>query len=207
LVSHAKGITYLVKRVLRRTLGPRKKEVAGGWRRLNNEKLHNLYASPNIFRVIKSRRMGCAVHVARVGETRRTIFWLENVKGKAHLEDLGVDGKIILVRNSGIIHVQEIHRSKDSSVNIVTRLRAGRFLFPTASRLPLLWDPPSLASNRYRGLFPREYRGPGSEANHSPPTSAEVKNAWSYTSTPTYVFMARYLVQHRDNLTFTFILL
>jgi hypothetical protein len=40
------------------------------------------------------------------------------------------------------------------------------------------------------------------EANHSLPSSAEVKNAWSYTSTPQYVFMAWCLVKHRDNFTF-----
>jgi hypothetical protein len=41
--------------VLRKILGPRKEEVAGGWRRLHSEELHNLYALPNIIRVIKSR--------------------------------------------------------------------------------------------------------------------------------------------------------
>jgi hypothetical protein len=46
---------------------------------------------------------------------------------------------------------------------------------------------------------------PGHEADHSPPTSAEVKNAWSYISTPLYVFMAWCLVKHRDNFTFTFV--
>jgi hypothetical protein len=45
---------------------------------------------------------------------------------------------------------------------------------------------------------------PGREADHSPPSSAEVKNAWSYTSTPQYVFMVWCLVTHRDNFTFTF---
>jgi len=39
------------------------------------------------------------------------------------------------------------------------------------------------------------------EADHSPPSSSEVNKAWSYTSTPPYVFMAWSLVQHRDNLT------
>jgi hypothetical protein len=44
-------------RVLRRIFGPKRGEVAGGWRRLHSEELHNLYASPNIVRVIKSRMM------------------------------------------------------------------------------------------------------------------------------------------------------
>jgi hypothetical protein len=44
--------------VLRRTFGPKGEEVAGGWRKLHNEKLHHLYTTPNISRVIKWRRMG-----------------------------------------------------------------------------------------------------------------------------------------------------
>jgi len=47
-------------------------------------------------------------------------------------------------------------------------------------------------------------KGLGHEADHSPPTSVEVKNAWSYTSIPQYTFMAWCLVKHRYNLTFTF---
>jgi hypothetical protein len=43
-------------RVLRRIFGPKREEVAGGWRRLHNEELHNLYVSPNVIRVIKSRK-------------------------------------------------------------------------------------------------------------------------------------------------------
>jgi hypothetical protein len=44
--------------------------VAGGWRRLRNEELHNLYAAPNIIRVIKSRKMRLAGHVVCMGEMR-----------------------------------------------------------------------------------------------------------------------------------------
>ena len=54
-------------RVLRRILGPRRDEVTGEWRRLHNEELNDLYCSPNIVRVIKSRRMRWAGHVARMG--------------------------------------------------------------------------------------------------------------------------------------------
>jgi len=56
-------------RVLRRIIGPKREEVTGEWRKLHNE-LNNLYSSPNIVRVIKSRRMRWAGHVARVGERR-----------------------------------------------------------------------------------------------------------------------------------------
>jgi len=55
---------------LRRTLGPKREEVAGSWRRLHNEKLYNLYASSNIIRVIKSGRIRWTGHVARMGEMR-----------------------------------------------------------------------------------------------------------------------------------------
>jgi len=54
--------------VLRRIFGPRRDEVMGEWRRLHNEQLNDLYSSPNIVRVIKSRRMRWAGHVARMGE-------------------------------------------------------------------------------------------------------------------------------------------
>jgi hypothetical protein len=55
--------------VLRRIFGP-KREEDGSWRKLHNDELHNLYSSPNIVRVIKSRRMRWAGHVARMGEGR-----------------------------------------------------------------------------------------------------------------------------------------
>jgi len=55
------------KRVLRRIFGPKRDEITGEWRKLNNEELNELYSSPNIIRVIKSRRMKFVVHVARTG--------------------------------------------------------------------------------------------------------------------------------------------
>jgi hypothetical protein len=51
-------------RVLRRIFGPKGDEVTGKWRKLHNEKLHDLYSSPNVVRVIKLRRMIWAGHVA-----------------------------------------------------------------------------------------------------------------------------------------------
>jgi len=56
--------------VLRSIFGPRRDEVTGEWRRLHNEELNDLYSSPNIVRVIKSRRMRWAGHVAHMGEER-----------------------------------------------------------------------------------------------------------------------------------------
>jgi hypothetical protein len=55
-------------RALRRTLGPKRDEVTGGWRKLQNEELHNLYSSPSILRINKRSRMRWAGHVARMGE-------------------------------------------------------------------------------------------------------------------------------------------
>jgi hypothetical protein len=57
-------------RVLRRIFGPKRDEARGEWRKLYNEELHDLYSSPNIVRVIKSRRKRWAGHVARMGEER-----------------------------------------------------------------------------------------------------------------------------------------
>jgi hypothetical protein len=57
-------------RVLRVIFGPKRDEVTGEWRKLHNDELHDMYSSPNIERVIKSRRMRYARHVARMGEER-----------------------------------------------------------------------------------------------------------------------------------------
>jgi hypothetical protein len=71
-------------RVLRRIFGTKREELAGGWRMLQNEKLHNL-------------RMRWRGHVARIGEMRNAYSVLvENLEGIYRSEDLGADGKIIL---------------------------------------------------------------------------------------------------------------
>jgi hypothetical protein len=57
-------------RVLRRIFGPKRDEVTGEWRKLHNEELRDLYSSPSIIRIIKSRTMRWAGHVARMGEKR-----------------------------------------------------------------------------------------------------------------------------------------
>jgi hypothetical protein len=57
-------------RVLRRIRGPKRDEETGSWRKLHNEELRNLYSSPSIIRIIKSRRMRWGGHAARIGEKR-----------------------------------------------------------------------------------------------------------------------------------------
>jgi hypothetical protein len=84
-------------RVLRKIFGPKGEEVAGGWRRLHNEELRNLHSSSNIIRMITSRKMRWAGHVAHVGGVRNSyIILVGNLKGRNHLEGLDVDRKIIL---------------------------------------------------------------------------------------------------------------
>jgi hypothetical protein len=68
-------------KVLRRIFAPERDEVTGGWRKLHNEELHHLYSSPSVIRVIKSRRMRWAGHVARkraLGRPRR--ISVDNIK-------------------------------------------------------------------------------------------------------------------------------
>jgi hypothetical protein len=63
-------LRVFVNKVLRRIFGPKRDEVTGGWRKLHTEELRDLYSSPSIIRIIKSRRMRWAGHVARMGEKK-----------------------------------------------------------------------------------------------------------------------------------------
>ena len=66
-----RGLRVFENRVLRGIFGPKRDDVTGEWRKIYNEELSDLYCSPNILRVIKSRRMRWTGHVARVGDRRR----------------------------------------------------------------------------------------------------------------------------------------
>jgi hypothetical protein len=73
--------------LLRKIFGPKRDDVPGEWRRLHNEKLHDLYSSPNIIRVIKRTTMRWAGHVARMRERRSArVVWVGKPKGKRPLE-------------------------------------------------------------------------------------------------------------------------
>jgi hypothetical protein len=83
-------------RVLRKIFGP-KREEDGSWRKLHNDELHNLYSLLNIVRVIKSRRMRWAGHVACMGRGEVfSWFWLGGLKAGDHWEGLGIRGRITL---------------------------------------------------------------------------------------------------------------
>ena len=82
-------------RVLRRIFGPKRDDVTREWRKLHNEELNDLYCSPTIVRVIKSRRMRWTGHVARMGDGRGVYrVWWGNVREGDHFGDPGVDGSI-----------------------------------------------------------------------------------------------------------------
>jgi hypothetical protein len=84
-------------RVLRRMLRPKGDDVTGEWRELHKEEFNDLYSTPNIFRVIKSKRMRWVGHVARMGRGEGyTRFWWGNQRVRGHFGDPSIDCRIIL---------------------------------------------------------------------------------------------------------------
>jgi hypothetical protein len=87
-------------RVLRRIFGPKRDEVRSEWRKIHNEELNDLYCSPNIVRVMQSKRMKWVKYVAYMVETKGVYRDLgENLRKRHHLKDPDVDGGIIFVNN------------------------------------------------------------------------------------------------------------
>jgi hypothetical protein len=83
--------------VLKRVFGPKRGEVTGEWRMLYNEELNVLNSLPNIVRLVKSRRMRWAGHVARMGEEKGVHrCWWGSRRERGHWGDPDVDGRIIL---------------------------------------------------------------------------------------------------------------
>jgi len=84
-------------RVLRKIFEPKRVEVTSEWRKLHNKELSDLYSSPDVIRVIKSRRMRWAGHVTQMCE-RKCVYrvLVGNLKQRDYLEDPGVDGRVIL---------------------------------------------------------------------------------------------------------------
>ena len=97
-LREGRKLSVFENKVLRRIFGPRRDEVTGDWRRLHNEEINDLYSSPYIVRVIKSRRIRWAGHVARMGEEWEGVYrvLVGKPEGRRPLGDLGVDGWIIL---------------------------------------------------------------------------------------------------------------
>jgi len=123
-------LRVLENRVLRRILGSKRDEVTGEWRKLHNEELYDLYCSPNIVRVIKSRRMRWAGHVTRMeGERRAYIRFLwGNLRERDHLEDPDVDGFKMDLQEVGCggMNWIELAQNRDrwrALVNVVMNLR------------------------------------------------------------------------------------
>jgi hypothetical protein len=81
----ARRLRVFENRALRRIFRPNRDEVTGGWRKLHNEELRNLYSSPSTIRMIKSRRMRWAGHVARMGRRGMHVgYWWANQKERDH---------------------------------------------------------------------------------------------------------------------------
>ena len=96
-IAAGKKLRVFENMVLRGILGPRRDEVTGEWSRLHNEELSDLYSSPNIVRVIKSRRIRWGGHVVRMVEERGVYRVLVGKpEGTKPLGDLGLNGWIIL---------------------------------------------------------------------------------------------------------------
>jgi hypothetical protein len=119
-------------RVLRRIFGPKSEDVAADWRRLHNEELHNVYASPYIIRLIKPRRTRLAGCVACMGEMRRAYNILVGKPGKKRPlerpkrgweDNIGIEFTEIGWVGVGWMHLAQDRDQWQALVNTVMNLR------------------------------------------------------------------------------------
>jgi hypothetical protein len=124
-------LRVLENRVLTKIFGP-KREEDGSWRKLHNDELHSLYSSPNIVRVVKSRRMRWAGHVARMGEGRCVYrVFVERPGGKRPLgrprrrwdDNIKIDLREICIDGSNWIQLAHDRVQWRDCVNTVMKLR------------------------------------------------------------------------------------
>jgi hypothetical protein len=119
-------------RVLGRIFGPNRDKITGSWTKLYNEELHNLYSSPNVIKMIKSRRMRWAGHVASTDRRKmHERFWWENQKerdqplGKVRCrwENIKMDFRKIGWGGMNCIHLAQDRDKWRVLVNITRNLR------------------------------------------------------------------------------------
>jgi hypothetical protein len=119
-------------RVLRRLDGSKRKEMVGDWRKFHNEELRNSKSSPNIIRVVKSRRMRWSGHIAHVRKRgMHTGFWQESQKERDHQNDRDIGVRIMfkgILRETGYGGMIWIHLAEDrdqwrAPVNTILSLR------------------------------------------------------------------------------------
>jgi hypothetical protein len=115
-------------RMLRRLFGPKRDEVTGEWRKLHNKALNDLYSSPSIIRIIKSRRMRWAGHVARMGKKKNAYRLLVGKRPLGRPRHRWVDNIRMDVGEVGWGDVDWIGLAKDRNrwralVNSVLKLR------------------------------------------------------------------------------------
>jgi len=113
-------------RALRRIFGPKRDEVAVKWRKLQNKELNDLYSSPNIVRVIKSRIMRWAEHVARMGERRVVLVVKPEGKGRPRhrwKDNIKMDFLKVGYGCMNWIEMAQVKEKWRSLVNVVMNLR------------------------------------------------------------------------------------